>query len=129
MEALIEGMIGETRQRALVRAGAEVEQLERALRHLEHDLAAVALGVAADLAAASRDRSGCSTFSQWKSSTPAGGVPPFQSVRRLARMRRHADGGEAELEAARRAQGVGEDAEAEAVVRHGAGSGDLHGPL
>src|SRR6185369_3561965 len=38
---------------------------------------------------------------------------------------RDADGGQPQLEAARSAQRIGEDAEAEAVVRDGAGSGDL----
>ena len=40
-------MIRGARQRRVVRPGAEVEQLERALGHLQHHLAAVTLGVAA----------------------------------------------------------------------------------
>src|SRR6266478_5673717 len=105
-------------------AGAEIEQLERPLRHLEDDFPAISFRVAADLERHLPIESDQHLVAV--EVEDAGGRRSAAPERaQVSEHPRHSDGGEPQLEAAGSAQRMREHLEPESVVRHRARRGDL----
>src|SRR5207237_9992303 len=106
--------------------GAEVEQLQRTLGHLEYHFAAVPLRVASHLERhLAVEADGDLVAVEIENARRRRTAPPEGA--QVGEDLRHADGREAELEPAGGAQRVREDAKAEPVVRDRARRRDLAG--